>query len=96
MFLLFSHLISGQKVCMPIKNRKKICSIVFDNQEFWQNMELYLKIASFHIKVLRMVDSDDKPTTVFSTRQFTALKKIQAKSKQQSKEVVFLLYFNTS
>ena len=61
------------------KKQKKICSIVFDNQEFWQNMELYLKIASFHIKVLRMVDSDDKPTTVFSTRQLTALKKIQAK-----------------
>ncbi|XP_027182149.1 uncharacterized protein LOC113780554 [Coffea eugenioides] len=47
------------------KKGKKIESIIFDNQEFWPNVELCLKIASPLIKVLRMVDSDEKPAMGF-------------------------------
>ena len=47
------------------KRGKQIESIIFDNQQFWPNVELCLKIVSPLIKVLRMVDSDEKPAMGF-------------------------------
>ncbi|KAG6509452.1 hypothetical protein ZIOFF_027444 [Zingiber officinale] len=47
------------------KKGQEICNIIFDTQNFWPNVELCLKIASPLIKVLRMVDSDDKPAMGF-------------------------------
>ncbi|XP_042410295.1 uncharacterized protein LOC121999718 [Zingiber officinale] len=42
------------------KKGQEICNIIFDTQNFWPNVKLCLKIVSPLIKVLRMVDFDDK------------------------------------
>ncbi|XP_027177656.1 uncharacterized protein LOC113776795 [Coffea eugenioides] len=65
---LFNFFCSDKKKTSMYARRnkgKKIESIIFDNQQFWPNVELCLKIASPLIKVLRMVDSDEKPAMGF-------------------------------
>ncbi|KAL3506747.1 hypothetical protein ACH5RR_032129 [Cinchona calisaya] len=47
------------------KKGKQVYEIVFDNQGFWENLDICLKVVSPLIKVLRMVDSDDKPAMGF-------------------------------
>lgn len=71
------HELKGELLCFftsekwrnSVHAKKKkgeiISSIIFDNQTFWPNVELCLKIATPLIKVLRMVDSDDKPAMCF-------------------------------
>ena len=56
------------------EKRGKIESITVYNQQFWPNVELCLKIVSPLIKVLRMVDSNGKPTMCFPYKAIDQVK----------------------
>ncbi|KAG6493938.1 hypothetical protein ZIOFF_048944 [Zingiber officinale] len=59
-FFFFWHMKNGGSSHSKKKKGQEICNIIFDTQNFWPNVKLCLKIVSPLIKVLRMVDFDDK------------------------------------
>jgi hypothetical protein len=56
------------------KEGKDILQIVVDSGEFWQNVAKRLKVALPLIRVLRLVDLDEKPAMPFTYDEMSRAK----------------------
>lgn len=75
---------------------KRIASIVFDNRYFWAYVVVCLKAATPLIKVLRLVDSDEKPAMGFLYEAMDRAKEqIQKNFNNVQKRLILFLFFNT-
>ena len=75
---------------------KSIAAIVFDNRYFWAYVVVCLKASTPLIKVLRLVDSDEKPAMGFLYEAMDRAKEqIQKNFNNVQKRLTLFLLFNT-